>query len=117
MAKRPYDALTGALPLVLTAPQRRRALTLVEKRIATRKPLAGGRDGLAFVRRVLADAGRHLSPHGVLVVENGNNRKVLERAYPMLPLTRVETSAGGDIVFLLTRGTLGKAQLDPMQSA
>jgi len=32
-------------------------------------------------------------------------------------LTRVETSAGGDIVFLLTRGTLGKAQLDPMQSA
>ncbi len=35
MAKRPYDALTGALPLVLTAPQRRRALTLVEKRIAT----------------------------------------------------------------------------------
>ncbi|MBF8285704.1 MAG: 50S ribosomal protein L3 N(5)-glutamine methyltransferase, partial [Anaerolineales bacterium] len=45
-------------------------------------------------------------PHGVLVVEIGNNRKVLERAYPMLPLTRVETSAGGDIVFLLTRGTL-----------
>ena len=40
VAKRPYDALTGALPLVLTAPQRRRALTLVEKHIATRKPLA-----------------------------------------------------------------------------
>ena len=68
--------------------------------------LAGGRDGLAFVRRILSDARRHLSPRGVLVVEIGNNRKAVERAYPMLPLTWLETSAGGDNVFLLTRAEL-----------
>ena len=88
----------------------------LEYRREPRLALAGGRDGLAFVRRILADAGRHLSPHGILVVEIGNNRKELERAYPMLPLTWIETSAGGDMVFLLTRGTLSKALLDPMQS-
>lgn len=71
-----------------------------------RLALAGGRDGLAFVRRILSDARRHLSPHGVLVVEIGNNRRVLERAYPMLPFTWLQTSAGGDYVFLLTRGQL-----------
>ena len=71
-----------------------------------RLALAGGRDGLAFVRRILSDARRHLSPHGVLVVEIGNNRRVLERAYPMLPFTWPETGAGGDYVFLLTRGQL-----------
>ena len=68
--------------------------------------LAGGRDSLAFVRRILTDARRHLTPHGVLVVEIGNNRRVLERAYPALPFTWLETSAGGDHVFLLTRGQL-----------
>jgi ribosomal protein L3 glutamine methyltransferase len=74
-----------------------------------RLALAGGRDGLAFVRRILADARRHLSPRGVLVVEIGNNRKALERAYPALPFTWLETSAGGDHVFLLTRGQLPAA--------
>jgi ribosomal protein L3 glutamine methyltransferase len=68
--------------------------------------LAGGRDGLAFLRRILSSARRHLSPRGVLVVEIGNNRRVMERAYPMLPLTWIETSAGSDNVFVLTRAQL-----------
>src|SRR3990172_9047901 len=40
VTKRPYQDLSGALPLALTAAQQRRALALIEKRIATRKPLA-----------------------------------------------------------------------------
>lgn len=71
--------------------------------------LAGGPDGLAFVRRILADARRHLTPQGIVVVEIGNNRKALERAYPMLPFTWLETGAGGDTVFLLTRAQLPAA--------
>ena len=39
-ARRPYHDLEGALPLVLSAAQRRRAQSLVEARIRTRKPLA-----------------------------------------------------------------------------
>ena len=40
VTKRSYEDLSGALPLVLTAAQRSRALALIGKRIATRKPLA-----------------------------------------------------------------------------
>ena len=80
-----------------------------EYRREPRMALAGGRNGLAFVRRILADAPQHLSPHGILVVEIGNNRKVLERAHPNLPLTWIETGAGGDNAFLLTREQLSPA--------
>ena len=98
-----YDLIIANPPYVDARAMGRLPL---EYRHEPRLALAGGPDGLAFVRRILADAGRHLSRHGVLVVEIGNNRKVLERAYPMLPLTWIETSAGGDFVLLLTRGTL-----------
>ena len=80
-----------------------------EFRREPRLALAGGRDGLQFVRRILTHARRHLTPHGVLVVEIGNNRRVLERAYRALPFTWLETSAGGDYVFLLTRDRLPTA--------
>src|SRR3990172_9549025 len=40
VTKRPYQDLSGALPLPPPAAQQRRALALIEKRIATRKPLA-----------------------------------------------------------------------------
>jgi len=74
-----------------------------------RPALAGGRDGLAFVRRILANARRCLSSNGVLVVEIGSNREVLEHAYPMIPFTWPRTSASGDPVFLLTREQLPAA--------
>jgi ribosomal protein L3 glutamine methyltransferase len=80
-----------------------------EFRREPRLTLAGGRDGLASVRRILTDARRHLTPHGILVVEIGNNRTVLERAYPELRFTWLETGAGGDTVFLLTRAQLPAA--------
>jgi len=80
-----------------------------EFRREPRLALAGGRDGLQFVRRILTHARRHLTAHGVLVVEIGSNRRVLERAYPALPFTWLETSAGDDYVFLLTRDQLPTA--------
>jgi ribosomal protein L3 glutamine methyltransferase len=101
-----YDLIVANPPYVDA-----RAMTMLprEYRHEPRLALAGGRDGLAFVRRILADARRHLSPRGVLVVEIGNNRKALEHVYPMLPFTWLDTSAGGDTVFLLTRAQLPAA--------
>ncbi|PZP65058.1 MAG: 50S ribosomal protein L3 N(5)-glutamine methyltransferase [Azospira oryzae] len=63
--------------------------------------LAGGPDGLQFVRRILAQARRYLNPGGLLVVEIGHNREALEEAFPNLPFVWPETSAGDRHVFLL----------------
>jgi ribosomal protein L3 glutamine methyltransferase len=68
--------------------------------------LAGGEDGLDLVRRLLTHARRHLAPEGILVVEIGHNRTTLEAAYPRTPFTWLETHAGDEFVFLLTRAQL-----------
>jgi ribosomal protein L3 glutamine methyltransferase len=75
--------------------------------------LAGGRDGLDLVQRILAAATGYLTPRGVLVVEIGHNRAVLERACPRLPFTWLETSAGDRHVFLLRRQDLAATAAAP----
>jgi ribosomal protein L3 glutamine methyltransferase len=77
-----------------------------EYRAEPRMALAGGNDGMDIVRRILADAPRHLKPHGVLVVEIGNERENVEAAFPDLDLIWLPTSAGEDQVFLVTREAL-----------
>ncbi len=71
--------------------------------------LAGGADGMDFVRRLLADAPRHLSAHGVLVLEIGNERAFFEAAFPNLEVAWMETSAGEDQVLLVTQEALSQA--------
>ena len=68
--------------------------------------LAGGADGMDFVRQLLADAPQHLTAQGVLVLEIGNERAHFEAAFPTLNPVWLETSAGGDAVLLLTRQAL-----------
>jgi ribosomal protein L3 glutamine methyltransferase len=71
--------------------------------------LAGGKDGLDVVRRILAQARTHLAPRGVLVIEVGSGRQAVEEAFPALQPTWLETSAGGDQVFLVERDQLPAA--------
>lgn len=68
--------------------------------------LDGGTDGLDIVRRILLEAPARLNPQGVLVVEVGHNRNVLESTFPKLPFIWLETSAGVDLVFLLKASDL-----------
>lgn len=71
-----------------------------------RMALASGDDGLDVVRRLLAQAREHLNPGGILAVEVGHNRDIVEAAFPDLAFTWLSTRAGDDMVFLLRREDL-----------
>lgn len=68
--------------------------------------LGSGADGLDATREILKHAAAHLNPGGVLIVEIGHNRDALEAAYPKLPFTWLEVSAGDEYVFMLHRKDL-----------
>lgn len=68
--------------------------------------LASGEDGLDAVRVILREAPKHLNPEGLLLVEIGHNRNALEDAFPEIEFTWLETSAGDEHVFLVTREQL-----------
>ena len=68
--------------------------------------LAGGTDGMDFVRTLLEDAAAHMNPEAVLVLEIGNEREFFETAFPALEVVWLDTSAGEDQVLLLTRDAL-----------
>ena len=103
LSGRRYDLIVSNPPYVREAAMR----TLpAEYRREPALALAGGRDGLDLVRRIVAQAPEHLEPGGVLVVEVGHNRERVERAFPHLPLQWTETSGGDDCVFVITREAL-----------
>jgi ribosomal protein L3 glutamine methyltransferase len=77
-----------------------------EYRSEPRRALAGGSDGLDAVMRILRGAAQFLAPRGALVLEIGHNRAALERRLPEVPFTWLSTSAGDDMVLLLTREQL-----------
>ena len=59
-----------------------------------------------FVRALLKDAAKVLSPDGVLVLEVGNERDHFETAFPRLAAIWLQTSAGEDQVVMLTKSAL-----------
>jgi len=59
----------------------------------------GGADGLDIVRRILNEAGRHLTPQGGLLCEIGRGRELLEAAFPQLPLLWLDTEDSDGEVF------------------
>ena len=68
--------------------------------------LGSGHDGLDAARLILEHAAQHLTENGLLVVEIGHNREVLEAAYPDLPFTWLDVSAGDQFVFMLHKNDL-----------
>jgi ribosomal protein L3 glutamine methyltransferase len=64
-----------------------------------------------LVRRILREAPAHMNDHGVLVLEIGNEREHFEAAFPLLEAVWLDTSAGPDMVVLLTRETLAAQTL------
>jgi ribosomal protein L3 glutamine methyltransferase len=66
----------------------------------------GGADGLDVVRRILDEAGQHLTPDGGLLCEIGRGRDNLEAAYPQLPLLWLDTEDSEGEVFWLSASDL-----------
>ena len=77
-----------------------------EYRVEPALALAGGVDGMDFVRALLRDAAAHLTQGGVLVLEIGHERAHFEAAFPRLEALWLSTSAGDDQVVLLQRDAL-----------
>jgi ribosomal protein L3 glutamine methyltransferase len=66
----------------------------------------GGADGLDIVRRILNDAGKHLTPQGGLLCEIGRGRELLEAAFPHLPLLWLDTEESEGEVFWIAAADL-----------
>ncbi len=68
--------------------------------------LAGGNDGMDFVRSLLNQCAQHMTERAVLVLEIGNERAHFEAVFPRLEVVWLETSAGEDQVLVVTREAL-----------
>ena len=104
------ESLPGPWDLILCNPPYVNAQSMsnlpAEYRAEPELALAGGTDGMDFIRKLLSDAPARMSEHAVLVLEIGNEREFFEAAFPTLPVFWIETSAGEDQVLLVTRQAL-----------
>jgi len=102
-ARGPYDLILCNPPYVNA--QSMTALP-AEYRAEPELALAGGTDGMDFIRRLLAEAPACLNESAVLVLEIGNERAHFEAAFPQLEVVWLAASAGEDQVLLVTRESL-----------
>jgi ribosomal protein L3 glutamine methyltransferase len=96
----PYDLILCNPPYVNAGSMK--ALP-AEYRAEPQLALAGGADGMDFIRRLLAESPACMSDAAVLVLEIGNERANFEAAFPQLEVVWLATSAGEDQVLLVTR--------------
>jgi len=71
-----------------------------------RSALAGGTDGMDIVRRIVAEAGRHLNEDGGLLCEVGRGRPLLERDYPSKDFLWLDTAHSSGEVFWMPTAAL-----------
>jgi ribosomal protein L3 glutamine methyltransferase len=102
--------LPGPWDLILCNPPYVNAASMAqlpaEYRAEPTLALAGGADGMDFIRQLLQDAPARMSENAVLVLEIGNERPHFEAAFGQLPVYWIDTSAGEDQVLVATRQAL-----------
>lgn len=103
-------ALPGPFDLILCNPpyvcQASMDALPAEFRAEPELALAGGADGMDFVRQLFKDAPARMSEQAVLVLEIGNEIDHFMAAFPELEVAWLDTSAGDDQVLLVTREAL-----------
>ena len=68
--------------------------------------MRAGPTGSIWCAGSCAEARKHLTPNGALVVEIGRGRELLEREFPNLPFLWLDTAESAGEVFALTRSDL-----------
>ena len=103
-------ALPGPWDLILCNPPYVNAASMAalpsEYRAEPELALAGGADGMDFVRQLFDAAPACMTEDAVIILEIGNERAYFEAAFPQLPVFWLDTSAGEDQVLLVTRQAL-----------
>lgn len=103
-------ACTGPYDLILCNPPYVNAASMAalpaEFRAEPAIALAGGSDGMDFIRRLFETVDRYMSENAVLVLEIGHEKSYFNQAFPELEPLWLDTSAGNDQVMLLTREQL-----------
>ncbi|WP_027995099.1 50S ribosomal protein L3 N(5)-glutamine methyltransferase [Simplicispira psychrophila] len=106
------DHLPGPWDLIICNPPYVNASSMAalpdEYRAEPVLALAGGSDGMNFIRHLLHAAPAHMTENAILVLEIGNEREFFEASFPQLPVFWLETSAGEDQVLLVTCDALSR---------
>lgn len=102
-----YDIILSNPPYVDA-----QAIAALPKEFAREPRLAhaGGADGLAIVRRILAEASAHLSPDGGLLCEIGRGREILQRDYPETDFLWLDTAESEGEVFWIAAEALRRSE-------
>jgi ribosomal protein L3 glutamine methyltransferase len=100
-----YDVILCNPPYVNAASM---AALPAEYRAEPALALAGGSDGMDFIRTLIQQAAAHMNPHAVLVLEIGHEWAHFDAAFPAIESAWLPTSAGEDQVLLLTREALAR---------
>ncbi|MFM8863499.1 MAG: 50S ribosomal protein L3 N(5)-glutamine methyltransferase [Limnohabitans sp.] len=108
------SSLPGPFDLILCNPpyvcQASMDVLPAEYRAEPALALAGGPDGMDFVRQLFQEAPARMREHAVLVLEIGNEFSHFIAAFPHLEVAWLDTSAGDDQVLLVTRQALSCLQ-------
>jgi ribosomal protein L3 glutamine methyltransferase len=68
--------------------------------------LAAGADGCDVLERMLADAPTYMNANGLIIVDIGHNRELVEKRFPTLPFTWLATEGAEAGVFMLSKEQL-----------
>lgn len=98
LAGRRYDLIVSNPPYVTAEAM---ASLPAEYQHEPKLALAAGEDGLDYVRRILNESRRYLRDSGILVVEVGYNRPIVEKHFPRLPFIWLTSRTSEGAVFLL----------------
>ncbi len=98
-----YDLIISNPPYVTQAAM---SVLPAEYRHEPEVALAAGEDGMDAIRQIIDSARAYLNVGGILIVEAGHNRDLVESAFTDLPFTWLRTATSDDKVFLLRREDL-----------